>query len=102
MKKSSSKILLICPHGIGDFLMTLQGTSQLIKNTDLYFLFKDRANINYELLTRIEKTYDNKFKPYIYDKQNLYIKGIELLPIPFVPRIWVRVLSSSIISLPSP
>ena len=41
--------------------------------------FKDRANINYELLTRIEKTYDNKFKPYIYDKQNLYIKGIELL-----------------------
>ena len=41
--------------------------------------FKDRANINYELLTRIEKTYDNKFKPYIYDKQNLYIKGIDLL-----------------------
>ena len=41
--------------------------------------FKDRVNINYELLTKIEKTYDDKFKPYIYDKQNLYINGLDLL-----------------------
>ena len=39
--------------------------------------FKDKAKINYELLTRIEKTYDNKFKSSIYDKQNLYINGID-------------------------
>ena len=41
--------------------------------------FKDRANIDYELLTRIEKNYDNKLLPYINDKQNLYIEGIKLL-----------------------
>ena len=53
----------------------------LFKNQFIFFVrknenwdFKDRVNINYELLTKIEKTYDDKFKPYIYDKQNLYIK----------------------------
>ena len=47
------------------------------KNNKIYD-FKDRTIIDYELLTSIEKTYNN-FKPYIYDKQNLYIKGIDLL-----------------------
>ena len=41
--------------------------------------FNDRAYIDHELLTRIVNIYDNKFKPYIYDKQNLYIEGINLL-----------------------
>jgi hypothetical protein len=40
--------------------------------------FKERVSINHEIFTIIEKGYD-KFDPYIFDKQNLYIEGINLL-----------------------
>ncbi len=39
----------------------------------------DVANIDNELFTKIVNIYDNKFKPYTYDKQNLYIEGINIL-----------------------
>ena len=36
------------------------------------------VSINHEVFTIIEEAYD-KFNPYIFDKQNLYIEGIKLL-----------------------
>jgi len=40
--------------------------------------FKDRVSINHEVFKIIEKAFD-RFNPYVFDKQNLYIEGINLL-----------------------